>query len=110
MATALYILDGTLLTASAATYGTAVPTLTKRVMRSMSIYNGTVAPLQFEVHLIASGGTASDTNRVILRTLAVEETYACPEVVNQGLNSGGFVQAIGLNGSIRFTATDTTNS
>ncbi len=62
--------------------------------------------MQCEVHLIASGGSASDTNRVILRTLDVEETYNCPEVVNEGLNAGGFVQALGLNCSIRYTATE----
>jgi hypothetical protein len=94
------------MTGAAATYGAAVPTLTKRVFRSMSLYNGTAAPVQVEVHLIASGGSASDTNRVILRTLAVEETYMCPEVVNEGLNAGGFVQALGLNCSIRYTAVD----
>ena len=110
MTTSLYILDGTLLTGSAATYGAAVPTLTKRVIRSMTLYNGTAAPVACHVHLIASGGTASDTNRVILRTLAVEETYNCPEVVNQGMNAGGFVQALGTDVSIRYTATDTTNS
>ena len=110
MTTTLYILDGTLMTGSAATYGNAVPANTKRVFRSMKIYNGTSAPVQCEVHLIASGGTASDTNRVILRTIGVEETYNCPEVVNEGLNAGGFVQALGLNCSIRYTATDYTNA
>jgi len=109
MTTSVYILDGTLLTGAAATYGTAVPTLTKRVFKAMKLYNGTAAPVQCEVHLIASGGTASDTNRVILRTVNPEETYTCPEVINEGLNAGGFVQALGLNCSIRFTATEITN-
>ena len=104
--TSLYILDGALLTGSAATYGVPVPVNTKRIFRAMSIYNGTAAPVQVEVHLIASGGTASDTNRVILKTLAVEETYLCPEVVNEGLNAGGFVQALGPNCSIRYTAVE----
>lgn len=94
------------MTGSAATYGTEVPALTKRVFRSMSLYNGTAAPVQVEVHLIAAGGSASDTNRVILRTLSVEETYMCPEIVNEGLNAGGFVQALGLNCSIRFTTVE----
>lgn len=110
MATSLYICDGTLLTGSAATIGTTVPLLTKRVIRSMTLYNGTAAPVQCEVHLIPSSGTASDTTRVLMRTLAAEETYNCPEVVNQGLNASGFVQALGLNCSIRYTATDITNA
>lgn len=110
MTTSLSILDGTLLTGSAATYGTTVPANTKRIFRSASLYNGTAAPVQCEVHLIASGGTASDTNRVILRTIAAEETYNCPELINQGLNAGGFVQALGLDVSFRYTATDITNA
>ena len=110
MSISVYVLDGTLLTGTAATYGIAVPTLTKRVFRSMKIYNGTTAPVQCEVHLIASGGTASDTNRVISRVIGSKETYNCPEVVGEGLNAAGFVQALGLNCSIRYTATDITNS
>ena len=109
MAVTVYILDGTLLTGAAATYGTASPALTRRIIRSMSLYNGTAAAVQCDVHLIASGGTASDTNRVISRVIGVEETYTCPEVVGHGLNAGGFVQALGLNCSIRYTATDITS-
>lgn len=110
MTTSIYILDGTLLTGAAATYGTAVPTLTKRVIKQATLYNGTAAPVSCEVHVIASGGTASDTNRVILRTLAVEESYLCPEIVNRGLNAGGFIQALGLNCSFSYTATEITNA
>lgn len=109
MSVQVYVLDGTLLTAAAATYGTATPTLTRRIIRAMSIYNGTAAAVQCDVHLIESGGSASDTNRVVSRVIGAEETYTCPEVVGQGLNAGGFVQALGLNCSIRYTATDITN-
>lgn len=109
MSVQVYVLDGTLLTGSAATYGTATPTLTRRIIRAMSLYNGTSAAVQCDVHLIASGGSASDTNRVVSRVIGVEETYTCPEVIGQGLNAGGFVQALGLNCSIRYTATDITN-
>lgn len=110
MTTTAYIADGTLLTGSAATIGAAVAANTKRVIRAASLYNGTAAPVVCQVHLIASGGTASDTNRVINRTIDVEETYNCPEMINQGLNSGGFVQALGLDCSFRYTATDITNA
>lgn len=109
MSVQIYILDGSLMTASAATYGTAVPALSKRVFRSMILYNGTANPVQCDVHLIPSGGTASDANRIVSRVVGVEETYSCPEVVGQGLNSAGFVQALGLNCSIRYTASDMTS-
>jgi hypothetical protein len=109
MTTSVYIFDGALLTGSAATCGTAAPTLTKRVVKAAKLYNGTAAPVLCQVHMIASGGTASDTNRVVSRTIGIEETYLCPELVNEGLNAGGFIQALGLDCSFRYTATDITN-
>lgn len=110
MTVSKYILDGILMTGAVANYGTAVPANTKRTFNAMKLYNGTAAPVICNVHLIPSGGSASDANRVISRTVSVEETYSCPEVISEGLNAGGFVQALGLDVSIRYTATDTTNT
>jgi hypothetical protein len=103
-------MDPSLMTGSASNMGTAVPANTKRIIRSAVLYNGTVAPVVCEIHCIPSGGTASDTNRVIHRTLAVEETYTCPELVNKGMNAAGFVQGLGLDVSFSYTATDITNA
>ena len=103
-------MDPALLTGSAATQGTATPANTKRIIRAATLYNGTSAPVVCEVHRIPSGGTASDTNRVIHRTLAAEETYACPEMIGKGMNAGGFIQALGLDVSFSYEATEHTNA
>jgi hypothetical protein len=38
--------------------------------------------------------------------IAPGETYPCPELVNQGLNPGGSVQALGAGLTFKYTATD----
>ncbi len=109
MATSIYILDAVLLAAAVANVGTAVPVNSKRIIRGATLYNGTAAPVVCQIHCIPSGGTASDTNRVISRTIGVEETYKCPELVNKGMNAGGFVQGLGLDVSFSYESTDITN-
>jgi hypothetical protein len=110
MAITTYVYDASLLTASVVTKGDVVPANTKRFIKAMTLYNGTAAPVVCEVHLIPSGGTASDTNRIIHRTLAAEETYTCPEAINKGMNAAGFIQALGLDVSFGYNTIDITNS
>jgi hypothetical protein len=107
MTTSVYISDPVQLTASAATYGIVVPALTKRVIRSASVTNTTGAPVALTVYLVPLGGTAAAANTIIsARTIAVGETYNCPELVGKGINAGGFLQALGLNLTLAYTATD----
>ena len=107
MTTSVYVFDGGQLTGSAATYGTVVAALTKRVIKSATLTNTTGAPVACTVYLVPSGGTAGATNTVIsARSIAAGETYNCPELVNQGLGPSGFVQALGLNVTFKYTATD----
>lgn len=109
MTTTVYIADPAQLTAAAATYGSVVATLTKRVFKSASLTNTTGAPVACTVYLVPSGGAAGAANTFIsARTVAAGETYNCPELVGKGLNAGGFVQAFGLNVTFAYSATDIT--
>lgn len=102
-----YIHDGSILGAAAAVQGVAVPALTKRIMRAATICNTTASPVSASLWLVPSGGNPDATNAVIsARTIAPGETYPCPEVVNQGLNAGGSVQALGNGLTFKYTATD----
>lgn len=102
-----YIFDGAQLTGAAATYGTVVPSLTKRIIKSAALCNTTGAPVSCTVYLIPSGGTAGAANTFIsARSIAAGETYNCPELIGEGLNAAGFVQALGLNVTFKYTATD----
>lgn len=107
MTTSVYISDPAQLTASAATYGTVVAALTKRIIRSASVTNTTAAPVALTLYLVPSGGTAGASNALIsARSIAAGETYNCPELVGKGLNAGGFLQAFGLNMTLSYSATD----
>jgi hypothetical protein len=109
MTTTVYIFDSAQLTGSAATYGTVVAALTKRILKSASVTNTTGAPVALIVYLVPTGGTAGAANTVIsARTLAAGETYNCPELVGKGLNAGGFLQALGLSLTLSYSATDIT--
>jgi hypothetical protein len=47
------------------------------------------------VNLVTSGGSAGNSNLVIDdRTVVPGETYLCPELVGQALESGGFISTI----------------
>lgn len=102
-----YVHDGSTLTAGASIQGAAVPALTKRIIRAATVTNSTAAPLGFSAYLVPQGGVPDETNIVIAnRTIAVGESYSCPEMVNQGLNPGGSVQALGNGLTFKYTGTD----
>ena len=102
-----YVHDGSTLTAAAAIQGAAVPDLTKRIIRAATVTNSTAAPVSFSAYLVPKTGAPDGTNIMIAsRTIAAGESYPCPELVNQGLNAGGSVQALGLGLTFKYTATD----
>lgn len=107
MAISNYIYDGGTLAAAAAVQGAAVPDLTKRVIRAAAIVNTTAAPIAATVYLVPKDAAAGAANAIIsARTIAAGETYPCPELVNQGLNAGGTVQALGNGLTFKYAATD----
>lgn len=104
MAVTPYVFDGAVLAAIAAQQGTTVPALTKRVIKSASLVNTTAAPIAGTVNLVTGDGTVIP--HIPARPIAVGESYPCPELINKGLNPGGFVQALGLGLTFMYTATD----
>jgi len=88
---------GSQLTAAAATYYTS-PAVTKATIKSAALVNTTAGAVLCTVYLVPSGGAAGATNTVISgKSLAAGETYTCPEIINQVLEAGGMIQALGLN-------------
>ena len=43
---------------------------------------------------------------VSARAIAAGESYPCPELINQGIDAGGFVAASGVGLTFKYTATD----
>lgn len=110
MSIQIYIHDGALLGAAAAVQGNAVPALTKRVLVAAALVNTTAAAVPATVYLVPPNGAPGAGNALIsARAIAPGETYFCPELVNQGLNAGGSVQALGAGLTFKYTAKDIIN-
>lgn len=87
------------LTNSAATYYTATR-CTARV-DNMTVTNTDSSAHQLTVYLIASGGSAGDSNTIIdTKSIHAGETYTCPEMVGKIIPSGSFIQALADAGTV----------
>lgn len=79
----------------------------KAVIDKFTVTNTTGAPVTFAVNLVPSAGAASAANLVIsAKSIAANETYNCPELVGQCLESGGFISTLaGAAASLTISAT-----
>jgi hypothetical protein len=110
MAIQSYVFDGAVLAAGAAPQGTAVGALTRRVITAAALVNSTAGAVAATVNLVPSGGAAGAGNVLIsARPIAPGETYFCPELIGQGLNAGGTVQALGAGLTFKYAAKDITS-
>lgn len=93
------LIPATQLTNAAATYYTATR-CTARV-DNMTVTNTDSAAHQLTVYLIASGGTASDSNTIIdTKSIHAGETYTCPEMIGKYIPSGYFIQALASTAAV----------
>lgn len=66
-----------------------VPANTVSQIRALTFHNTTAASVSIEVYLIPSNvATTADAQRLVKKTLAQNESYLCPEVINQILATG----------------------
>ena len=67
----------------------------KTIIDKFTVTNTTAGNVTFSVNLITSGGSAGVSNLILdTRSIAPDETYTCPELVGQALESGGFISTI----------------
>lgn len=67
----------------------------KAIIDKFTATNSTLSAVTFSVNLVASGGSASAQNVVLSgKSIAPGETYLCPELVGQVLESGGFISTL----------------
>ena len=79
----------------------------KTVIDKFTVTNTTGAPVTFSANLVPNGGAASSANCVLYnKSIAANETYNCPELVGQSLESGGFISTLaGAATSLTISAT-----
>jgi hypothetical protein len=67
----------------------------RALITKVTIANNDTVNRTVSVNLVPSAGTAGASNRVInVKTIVPGETYLCPELSGQILESGGFVSTI----------------
>jgi hypothetical protein len=67
----------------------------KAIIDKFTVTNTSAANVTINVNLVTSGGSPSAANLIIdTRGIAPDETYTCPELVGQALESGGFISTI----------------
>jgi len=70
-------------------------TAAKAIIDKATVTNTDTVNRTFSVNLVTSGGSPGNSNLVIDdRTVVPGETYLCPELVGQALESGGFISTI----------------
>lgn len=67
----------------------------KTIIDKFTVTNTSAGAVTIAVNLVASGGSASDSNLVLkAKSIQAGETYLCPELVGQTLESSGFISTI----------------
>lgn len=89
------LVPGSILTGSVATYYTC-PANKYAILKSLTVANSTGAAVSVSLYLVPDGATASAAYLIRPpRLIDVNESYTCPEAVNQAIEGGGTLQAIG---------------
>lgn len=88
-------LKDAVLTATLADTTYTTPALTRTRITSATVFNATAGAVSLVVRVLPIA--AGTLRTVITRSIAVNETYLCPELINLMLNVGGQVQASGLD-------------
>ncbi len=74
-----------------------VPTGTFHQIRSVTIHNPTAGVIVFEAHIVAPAGSSASTNQMIKRSIGINESYMCPELLNKTLIDGNTLVFVGQN-------------
>lgn len=67
----------------------------KAIIDKFTVTNTSASNATFSCNLVTVVGTANAANLIIdARTIVPDETYTCPELVGQALDSGGFISTL----------------
>ena len=70
-------------------------TAVRAIIDKATVTNTDTSARTFSVNLVQSGGSAGNSNLIIdTKTVQPDETYTCPELVGQVLDSGAFISTI----------------
>ena len=71
----------------------------RTILDKYTVHNTDTAPITYTVKLVPSGGTAAANHKVVVKTVAPDETYTLPEAIGHVLEPGGFVSELASTAS-----------
>jgi hypothetical protein len=67
----------------------------KTIIDKFTVTNTSTSNVTFSTYIVVSGGSSGNSNLILkTRSIVPSETYLCPELVGQTLESGGFISTI----------------
>jgi hypothetical protein len=67
----------------------------RAIIDKFTVTNTSAANVTISVNLVTISGSAGASNLIVdTRSIVPDETYTCPELVGQALESGGFISTI----------------
>jgi hypothetical protein len=67
----------------------------KTIIDKFTVTNISAGAVTFSANLVVVAGSAGSSNLILKnKSIAVNETYSCPELVGQTLDIGGFISTI----------------
>ena len=71
------------------------PTSTKALIDKFTVTNTSATAASLSVNLVTTGGSPTASNLILdTRVVAPNETYTCPELTGQVLESGGYISTL----------------
>lgn len=84
-----------------------VPLNNSAHIRALTFHNTTAGSVSIEVYLIPSNiSTTADAQRLVKKTLAQNESYLCPEVINHSLATGDKIVLKGTGVNARLSVAE----
>lgn len=104
------LVPGAILTGSAASYYTC-PSSKYAILKSLTVANSTGAAVSCSLYLVPNGASATAAYLIRPpRLIDVNESYTCPEAVNQVIEDGGTLQAVGAGLTLIVSGAEGVNS
>lgn len=83
------------------------PAETVAHIRALVFHNTTVDSVSIEVYLLPAGIAAiADQYRLVKKTLTQNQSYLCPEVINQALEAGARIMLVGTGVNARLSVAE----
>ena len=71
------------------------PTSTKALIDKFTVTNTSATAASLSVNLVTAGDSPGAANLIVdARVIAPDETYTCPELVGQVLETGGYISTL----------------